>query len=82
MSKVLIEVEPEQINKAIDRLSIQDKIRLVRRLENETWAQRLDDVVGHIRRRFKENPISNKEITKICKKTRQRLYYGKAARRH
>lgn len=82
MSKVLIEVNPEQISKAIDRLSIRDKIRLVRRLENETWAQRLDEVVGRIRKRFKENPISDKEITRICEETRRRLYHERSARRH
>lgn len=82
MSKVLIEVNPEQINRAIDRLSIGDKIRLIRRLENQTWAQRLDEVVGPIRKRFRENPISDKEITRICEETRRRLYRERTARRH
>ena len=74
MSKVILELNPNQVGELVDRLSIEDKIRLVRKLENETWARRLDEVVSRIRKRFRQNPVSDKEIRQICEDTRQRLY--------
>lgn len=73
-NKIVLELNPSEVEDLVDKLSIQDKIKLVRRLENETWASRLDEVVLRIRRRFKQNPISDKEIRRICEQTRQRIY--------
>lgn len=73
-NKVTLELNPKEVEKLVEKLSIEDKIRLVRRLENETWAKRLDEVVSRIRKRFKRNPISDREIRRICEETRQRLY--------
>ena len=73
-NKIALELNPSDVEGLVEKLSIQDKIRLVRKLENETWAQRLDEVVSRIKRRFKQAPVSNKEIRKICEETRQRLY--------
>ena len=73
-NKILLELNPNQIEALIERLSIDDKIRLVKKLEQETWAKRLDEVVTRIRKRFKQNPLSDKEITRICEETRQKLY--------
>ena len=73
-SKIALELNPAQVEDLIDKLSIEDKIRLVRKLENETWARRLDEVVLRIRKRFKRTSISDKEIREICEETRQRLY--------
>ena len=64
----------KSVEELVEKLSIQDKINLVRKLENETWAKRLDEVVSRIRKRFREAPISDKEIRQICEETRQRLY--------
>ena len=77
-SKVTLELNPSQIEGLIGQLSIEDKIRLVRKLEGETWAKRFDDVVSRIRKRFRQNPISRKEINRICEETRQKLYNEKA----
>ena len=73
-NKIVLEVTPSQIETLVDRLSIEDKIRIVRKLERETWARRLDEVVSRIRSRFRQNPISDKEIVRICEDVRQRLY--------
>lgn len=73
-NKITLELSPNQIESLVDKLSIEEKIRLVRKLEQETWARRLDAVVSRIRNRFKRNPISDKEITLICEEVRQRLY--------
>lgn len=81
-NKVMLELNPNQVEELIDRLSIEDKIRLVRKLENETWARRLDEVVFRIRKRFKRASISNKEIRQICEETRQKLYNERAKGRN
>ena len=73
-NKVTLELKPSVVEELVEKLSIQDKINLVRKLENETWAKRLDEVVSRIRKRFREAPISDKEIRQICEETRQRLY--------
>ena len=73
-NKITLELNPNQVEELVEKLSIQDKIRIVRKLQQETWAKRLDDVVFRIRKHFKQNPISDKEITRICEETRQRLY--------
>ncbi|MFC1646604.1 hypothetical protein ACFL2Y_05470 [Candidatus Omnitrophota bacterium] len=70
-SKITVQLDVREI---IDRLSISEKIRLVKDLERETWAKRLDEVVSRVRKRFKQNPISEKEITKICEEARQQTY--------
>lgn len=71
---ISLELSPHQVERLIEKLPMENKIKLVRKLENETWAKRFDEVVSRIRKRIKENPISDKEITKICKETRKRLY--------
>lgn len=73
-NKITLELNPNQVKELVEKLPIEDKIHLVRKLENETWARRLDEVVLRIRKRFRQNPISDKEIRQICEETRQRLY--------
>ena len=73
-NKVVLELNINQVEKLVDNLPIEDKIRLARKLETQTWPVRLDAVVGRVRKRFKKIPISDKEIRQICEETRQRLY--------
>ena len=81
-NKVTLELNPNEVEELVEKLSIQDKIRLVRKLENETWAKRLDEIVYRIRKRFKESPISDKEIRRICEEARQRLFNERAKGRN
>lgn len=71
---ITLELDKEKVVSIIKQLPLDDKIRIFKVLEKETWARRLDEVVSRIRKRFKQNPISNKEIIRICEVTRQRLY--------
>ena len=71
MSKFTLELDVKEL---IGRLPIEERIRLVKDLERETWAKRLDAVVKRIRKRFKKHPISSQEITAICDEVRQRNY--------
>jgi ribosomal protein L31E len=82
MNKITLELNPAQVEGLVEKLSIEDKIRIIKRLEQETWAKRMDEVVSRIRTRFKQKPISDKEITRICEETRQRLYNERAKSRN
>ncbi len=62
------------VEKLVEKLNINQKIRLVRKLEEETWQKRMKQIVANVRQRAKKNPISRKEITRICEDVRQELY--------
>lgn len=79
---IMLELSSAQVETLVNRLSIEDKIRLVRKLETQTWAKRLDGVVSRIRRRFRENPLPDREIKKICDQKRQELYNARTKSRH
>lgn len=74
MSKVILDLNNKQVEKIVESLPMEEKLRLVRKLEQETWARRLDKVVQRIRKRFRENPLSDKEITRICEEVRRKRY--------
>lgn len=74
MSKITIDLAPKQIKEAFEKLPTKEKIRLVEEFERETRKERWDTIVTKIRARFKKNPISQKEINRICEEVRRDLY--------
>lgn len=74
-SKIALELTTTQIESLVEQLSVENKIRLVKKLEQETWRQRFEQVVSKIRQRFKENPLSDKEIQRLCEEARQKVYH-------
>ncbi len=74
MAKVAVELDLKQIESAIASLDVQEKIKLVRKLERETRRQRWDSLIAKIRERFRKNPISDAEITALCEEVRQQRY--------
>ncbi len=76
MNKILLELSPTQVESLIEKLPIESKVRLIKKLERETWAKRLDDVVSQIRKRFRENPLPDKEITRVCEESRHKWLRG------
>ena len=79
---ITLELNTSQVEKLVEKLSIEDKIKLVRKLEDQTWARRLDEVVFKIRKRFRQASLSEKEIKQICEEMRQKLYNGKVKGRN
>ncbi len=79
-NKVTLELNPNEVEELVEKLSIQDKIRLIRKLETETWANRLDNVAQRMRRRIKEARISDKEIERLCEEVKKE--YDEKHRRH
>lgn len=78
MSKVTIKLDTEQIERIVENLTIEQKLRLVRKLEKETLRQRWDDLLRTIDERRKKYPISQKEINKEIGLARKEFY----AKRH
>lgn len=76
MPKIATEVEVgvKQIKEAIEQLGPKQKIRLAQELEKESLRERFWEVVQAIRKRAKNHPISQRQINRVCKKVRQRLY--------
>jgi len=65
---------PIDVDAIVDHLPMREKIRLVQRLERETWASRLDWLFNRTNQRRGRRNISEKEILRICKDVRRKLH--------
>ena len=74
INKISLELNPSQVEALVDKLPAREKIRLVRKLTRQTWAKQLDNIVTRIRKRFKESPISDKEIQQEIEEVRRQIY--------
>lgn len=63
-----------QVEEVVEQLDLKSKIRLVQKLEEETWNERWDKLLADIDRRLKRHPISEAEISKEIKAVRRKLY--------
>ena len=64
---------PVDVDSVVKQLPMREKIRLVRYLEQKTWASRLDQLFKRIDQRRGYRTISEKEILRICKDVRRQL---------
>ncbi len=62
MAELTLKLEFEQFFSLIEQLDIEQKIKLLRKLENETWNTRFDDLIQRIWLRIDKYPISEEEI--------------------
>jgi len=74
MSKIILEIDKTQIESAVEKMSVVDKIELARKLEKMTMNKRIDNLLNKIDARSKKNPISQREIDRVIKETRKELY--------
>ena len=79
-NKIMLELNPNVVEELVEKLSIEDKIKLVRKLGNETWARKLDMVVQRIRRSIRKAKISDREIDNLCEEVKRE--YDHKRRRH
>lgn len=63
-----------QVEEVVEQLDIRTKLRLVQKLEEETWNERWDKLFADIDRRLKKHPISEIEIAKEVEAVRRKLY--------
>ena len=78
MFKITVDVDIQEAKDLIRQMPLEEKIKLVRELQKETWAKRLNRVLGNIDQRRKKYKITNQEISQEIEKARQEFY----ARRH
>ena len=73
-NNITFDFSPAQVESLAEKLPIENKIRLIHRLERETWASKLDNLTQRIRRRIKSQGITDKEINRICEVVRKERY--------
>jgi hypothetical protein len=74
MSRVTIELSPQQIAAAVERLSGEEKIRLTERLEKETLKMRWKRILRDIDLKLRRFPISKEEVLKEIQAYRKAKY--------
>ena len=72
------EFSVEQIEGLVNQLPMDKKIRLVRKLEKETWAKRLQNIFDKTDVRRKKSRLSSKEIWDEVRQARREFYAGRA----
>ena len=72
--KIAMEVSATQLEALVEQLPISDKIRLVRKLERQTWGKRLNNLFKEVAANRRKNKISSKEIWNEVKQARQKFY--------
>lgn len=78
MSRVTLDLDIKEAKDLIEQMSLEEKIKLLRALEKETWAKRIDQTLKNIDARRKKYKISTTDISQEIEKARQEFY----ARRH
>lgn len=68
------------INHLVNGLTFEDKLRLARRLERETWGAQLDKVVQRIRKRPSVQKLTMRDITRIVEEVREAGYVRSSRR--
>ena len=61
-TKVTLDLDITQVEKLVEKLPMEEKLRLVHKLEKETLRKRWDEILKDIDKRLKKFPISKKEI--------------------
>ena len=69
-SNISLEISPSQVESLVEKLPLENKLHLVRRLEKETFANRIDNVADRMRGRIKSAKVSAKEIDRICEEVK------------
>lgn len=75
MTKVTLDIE-----ELVERLPMNDKIKLVRRLEKATWAARWDRLLAKIDERVKKDPVTDEEVYQAVREVRKERYERKKAK--
>lgn len=71
---VALELNSVQIEALLEKLPMEEKIRLARKLEQQTWGKRLEQVFKKIDARRRKSILSNKEIAREIEIVRRQIY--------
>ena len=64
----------KDVERAVAALPQASKLRLVQKLERQTWGDRMDRLLTSIDARVRRRPISEPEITALVEQVRQELH--------
>ncbi len=76
LNKIALGLSTNQIEELVEKLPIQEKIKLAAHLDKETWEIRFNNLVKDVRQKAKKSSISEKEIKQACQRVRSRIYHG------
>ncbi len=74
MASVAIRIGLRDLERAVDALPQADKLRLIQRLERQTWGTRIGRLLARIDARVKRHPLSEGQITSLVEQVRQEMY--------
>ena len=80
MPKVTIDFSIQQIELIVARLPIQQKLKLVRKLEKETLKERWKRLLKGIQDNLKKYPMSEEEMDQEIQQARKEHYANKSHR--
>jgi|GEM_PF-1645834 len=73
-NKITLDLDVKQVEKLVEKLPLEEKLKLVRKLEKETLRKRWGKILKDIDKRLKRFPISKKEIEQEIKAYRREKY--------
>ena len=68
-------IDISEIRRALRRIPLNKRAKLLSDLQNETARERLRETVDRVRKHLQKNPVSQKEIDEAVKAV-QRNYYA------
>ena len=76
MIKIEMNLDFKDLQRAINRLPVRDRVKLMEHLmkDEDTWKTEFRRLRSRVRARAQKHPISPKEITGIVEDVRQKLY--------
>jgi len=73
-NKITLYLDVKQVERLVEKLPLEDKLKLVHKLEKETLRKRWSGILKDIDKRLKRFPISKKEIGQEIKAYRKEKY--------
>lgn len=73
-NKITLYLDVKQVERLVEKLPLEEKLKLVHKLEKETLRKRWGGILKDIDKRLKRFPISKKEIEQEIKAYRKEKY--------
>ena len=74
MPKTQPQLNVRQLQKAIDRLSVADRVQLTQAILKKTWFARFESLLKRIQQKTGRVSLSPAAVRKVCEEARRELY--------
>ena len=78
---VTLDLDIKQVESLVEKLPIKEKVKLVRKLEKDTWQKRFRQLLHRIDRRIANKSISEREIDQTVEEAKEE-YYAQSRNRY